>query len=69
MLERWAKIGCENATVGKNGLKRRSLIDIYEPDQNNYSTYFLFEKKLGYSFLNMIVVSFISKNLIIARNI
>ena len=20
MLERWAKIGCENATVGKNGL-------------------------------------------------
>ena len=21
MLDRWAKIGCENATVGKNGLR------------------------------------------------
>ena len=26
MLERWAKIGCENATVGMNGLIRSTVI-------------------------------------------
>jgi len=26
MLERWAKIGCENATVGKNGLKNKEVL-------------------------------------------
>jgi len=48
MLERWAKIGCENATVGKNVLKRNHtslpLLTIktgptHNPMQRRYSYY------------------------------